>query len=277
MPSQNPEWCVKDRCINCMASRTMAPAFIKEHAGKSVFLRQPSTPAEVEAAWRASAVCPVGAVEAPAGLEMPERLFPQYLGDATYRLGFNAKSSYGSHSYFALCDGQRFMVDAPRWNAALVDWLTDMGGLNHILLTHRDDVADAKIYADHFGARVWIHEADAASAPFATDIMRGNAPDGPAPSIKVLFVPGHTAGSVMYLMNKRTLFTGDSLAWDSNAVTLRAYEEYCWFDWKLQLASLGQLRNHEFSRIFAGHGESVDLTTIEMQEALSRLLETLTR
>jgi len=35
------------------------------------------------------------------------------------------------------------MVDAPRWSSHLADWMSKRGGLNHILLTHRDDVADA--------------------------------------------------------------------------------------------------------------------------------------
>ncbi len=166
------------------------------------------------------------------------------------------------------------MIDGPRWNPALADWIASMGGLDHILLTHRDDVADAKTYAEHFGSRVWIHEADASSAPFATDIMRGAEPAGPGRQIKVLFVPGHTRGSVMYLFDDRTLFTGDSLAWDSETGKLRAYEEYCWYNWRKQLQSLRALREETFSRIFAGHGESVDLTTPEMKAALDEFLLT---
>lgn len=81
------------------------------------------------------------------------------------------------------------------------------------MLTHRDDVADAARYAKHFGSKVWIHEGDADGAPFASEVMRGGDPPGPFPAIKVLTVPGHTRGSVMYLLSDQTLFTGDSLAW----------------------------------------------------------------
>ena len=33
-------------------------------------------------------------------------------------------------------------------------------GIDHILLTHRDDIADAQRYAEYFDARVWIHDGD---------------------------------------------------------------------------------------------------------------------
>jgi hypothetical protein len=47
-----------------------------------------------------------------------------------------------------------------------------LGGLADILLSHRDDVADADRYAAHFNARVWIHEDDQSAAPYATDLIR---------------------------------------------------------------------------------------------------------
>jgi len=66
-----------------------------------------------------------------------------------------------------------------------------------VLLTHRDDVADADSYARHFGARVWIHRADAAAAPFATDLIGGIdgiddvEPQEPIPGVRVIPAPGH--------------------------------------------------------------------------------------
>lgn len=272
MPANSQTWRVNTRCINCISSRTMAPELIKEHDGRSVFVRQPVTIEEVDAAWRALAVCPTAAVEAPSGLAKPKDLFPQNLGDGVFRLGFNAKSSYGAHSYFAIADNLRLMIDAPRWSAHLVSWIAGEGGLDHILLTHRDDVADAKRYAEHFGSRVWIHEGDAAVARFATDVMRGSDPPGPSPAVKVLSVPGHTRGSVMYLLNDHTLFTGDSLAWDAERQSLQVFQEMCWYDWGTQLLSLTRLREQTFSRLLAGHGGSVQLTPEHMQVELERLI-----
>ena len=272
MSAKSQTWRVNSRCINCMASRTMAPDLIKEEGNRSVFVRQPSTPAEEAAAWRALEVCPTAAVEAPSDLAKPRDPFPQDLNGGVFRLGYNAKSSFGAHSYFGVVDDVRFMIDAPRWSAHLVSWMAGKGGLDHILLTHRDDVADAARYATHFGSKVWIHEDDASSAPFATDVMRGDNPPGPCSAIKVLSVPGHTRGSVMYLLNDHTLFTGDSLAWDTERQALRGHREFCWYDWATQLASLSRLREQSFCRLLAGHGGSIDLPADRMKAELDIMI-----
>lgn len=164
------------------------------------------------------------------------------------------------------------MVDAPRWSSHLVDWMSDRGGLNHILLTHRDDVADAERYGKHFGARIWIHEHDAASAPFATDIWRGDDPQEVIPGVKVVPVPGHTRGSVVYLVEGRYLFTGDLLAWNAKTRSLEAFRDVCWYDWPEQLRSLHRLLGETFSCILAGHGGSVELSPLEMKAQLTSFL-----
>ena len=64
-----------------------------------------------------------------------------------------------------------------------------------MLLTHRDDVADADRWADRYGADVWIHEADADAAPYATVIL-GDEPAAISPGVTAVhFAPGHTAGT----------------------------------------------------------------------------------
>jgi glyoxylase-like metal-dependent hydrolase (beta-lactamase superfamily II) len=265
-------WEVNARCINCMASRTMAPDLLVEQDGRSVFARQPVTNEELIAAWRAVEVCPTAAVRAPHALKRPTNLFPQELTADVFRLGFNAQASYGAHSYFATTAGARVMVDAPRWSAHLAAWMSERGGLDHVLLTHSDDVADAERYAKQFGARVWIHEYDAASAPFATDIWRGDHPQEVIPGVKMAPAPGHTRGSVMYLVEDRYLFTGDSLAWNAKSRSLEAFRDVCWYDWSEQLRSLQRLLDETFSWILAGHGGSVELSPLEMKAQLTRFL-----
>ena len=46
-------WFVDDSCIDCDASRQCAPALFGELDGQSVVIRQPSSPASVDAATRA--------------------------------------------------------------------------------------------------------------------------------------------------------------------------------------------------------------------------------
>ena len=156
-------WFVDDRCIDCDAARHVAPGLVARNPGDGVsyFLRQPETPEEVEMAWRAVEVCPTRSV-GHVTLRRPDRPpFPQDLGDGVHRLGHNARSSFGAHSYLVVRPGGNVLVDAPRWTRAVVEPVEALGGIDLVVLSHRDDVADADRYAEHFGARVWIHEADA--------------------------------------------------------------------------------------------------------------------
>lgn len=149
-------WFVDDRCIDCDAARHVAPGLIERNPGDGVsyFVRQPATPEEVEMAWRAVEVCPtrsVGHVE----LRRPGKpAFPQDLGDGVFRLGHNSRDSFGAHSYLVVRDGVNLMVDSPRWTRDVVEPVSSLGGIDVVLLTHRDDVADADRYAEHFGAQV---------------------------------------------------------------------------------------------------------------------------
>ncbi len=266
------QWRVTAACFNCGAVRSGVPGLFIERNGISVFSRQPSSTAEIEGAWRATLICPAAAVHAPKGLKPPPGLFPQPLSAGVWRLGYNARSSYGAHSYFAVAGGLRLMIDAPRWAGALERWIDEGGGLHHILLTHRDDVADAERYAQRFGARVWIHEADAAGARFATDLITGDTARELLPGVRVIPVPGHTQGSVMFLIG-RSLFSGDSLAWDHADQSLQAWRDVCWYDWPTQLRSLERLTAEDFTGVFAGHGGSAVTTVPSMQRALRAFLD----
>jgi glyoxylase-like metal-dependent hydrolase (beta-lactamase superfamily II) len=157
----------------------------------------------------------------------------------------------------------------------VVEPLEAWGGLTDILLTHRDDVADAGRYAAHFNARVWIHEADRGAAPFATDVLQGYEPTPIAPDLLAIPMPGHTRGSVAYLHDDRHLFSGDSLAWDVHANALVAWEDVAWYSWKEQIRSLRRLQSYRFEAVFAGHGASIVLPADEMARRLSSLLRTL--
>jgi glyoxylase-like metal-dependent hydrolase (beta-lactamase superfamily II) len=147
------------------------------------------------------------------------------------------------------------------------------GGLADILLTHRDDVGDAERYAAHFGARVWIHEADRDAARFADRIIAGREVAETGADLIAIPVPGHTAGSVAYLYGQRCLFSGDSLAWSFERNDLEAFKDYCWYSWPEQIKSLRRLADYRFEWVFAGHGGSHYLPAGEMNARLKALLE----
>jgi glyoxylase-like metal-dependent hydrolase (beta-lactamase superfamily II) len=164
----------------------------------------------------------------------PAGVFPEEMTQGVYRLGYNAKSSYGSHSFLIRRPDGNAMVDAPRWTKQVVSALEEAGGLSDILLTHKDDVADADRYAKHFGARVSIHKADRSAARYATQIFEGRDPIQVYNDLLVIPVPGHTKGSVVYLWKDRCLFTGDSLSWSFAENDLEAFRDFCWYSWDEQ-------------------------------------------
>jgi glyoxylase-like metal-dependent hydrolase (beta-lactamase superfamily II) len=196
--------------------------------------------------------------------------------EGVYRLGYNAASSYGAHSFLIRRNGGNTMVDAPRFTRAVTARIEEWGGLCDILLTHRDDVADAGRYATHFGARVFIHEADRSAARFASDILTGRKPTAIGDDLLAIPVPGHTKGSVVYLYEGRCLFTGDSLAWSFEGDDLTAWRDYCWYSWPEQTTSLRRLLDYRFEWVFAGHGGSKGLPAEEMHARLSALVERMT-
>jgi glyoxylase-like metal-dependent hydrolase (beta-lactamase superfamily II) len=275
-PANAPgDWYVDRDCINCKAAQTVAPGLIVERHGQSVFAHQPQTPDERLQAWRARLLCPTASVRSEAALKAPADAFPEPMTERVYRLGFNARSSWGAHSFLMRRTQGNVMVDAPRFASQVVEAIAAWGGLADILLTHRDDVADADRYAERFGASVWIHDADRGAAPYATQLLHGIEPTRIAADILAIPLPGHTAGSVAYLFEERCLFTGDSLAWDFAANDLTAHRHVCWYSWPEQLASLRRLLDHQFEWVLAGHGGSKRLPATEMNRRLAVLLDRL--
>ena len=267
------DWYVDNACIDCGASRHVAPNLIVERNGKSVFARQPTTPEERLAAWRAVLVCPTSSVRSETKQPRPQvTIFPQEITEGVWRCGFNSRSSFGAHSYFVSRASGNLLVDSPRFATELVKWFKDAGGVAHILLSHRDDVADAGKYAERFGARVWIHNEDRSAAPYATDLLEGESARTIAQSLVAIPVPGHTRGSVVYLLDDRVLFAGDSLAGSMRAKNLVAFRDACWYSWTALTASLAKLADYRFEWLLPGHGWPAHLGAEEMNTRLRELV-----
>jgi glyoxylase-like metal-dependent hydrolase (beta-lactamase superfamily II) len=269
------DWYVDTNCIACDASRHVAPGLIgSDESGRSIFLRQPDGDEDLVAAYRALLVCPTRSVGNEEIRRPYPRAFPQALGDDAFRLGHNARSSFGAHSYLVRRAAGNVMVDSPRWTRQVVGPLDEMGGVAHILLTHRDDVADVARYAERFGAQVWIHEADSAAAPDAGQLLTGTEPTYIRDDIVAFPVPGHTEGSVLFLVDGHLLFSGDSLAWSPASEHLSAFRNACWYSWDAQRDSLRRFAESglQFDRLFCGHGWSHDLDAESFHASLVDLV-----
>jgi len=251
------DWFVDRRCINCAAARHVAPGLIERRGDFSVFARQPSTPEEVHQAWLAAELCPTRSIRTESHLRPPADVYPHALTEGVYLCGHNHRSSYGAHSYLVQRDTGNLLVDSPQFTRKLVKPLEAIGGISAILLSHRDDVADAEKWAKHFGAEVYIHRDDRDAAPFATHLLEGASAGEPTDlgsGLIAIPVPGHTKGSVVYLIDETHLFTGDSLTWDYDHDQMRAFREACWYSWSAQKRSLIGLADYAFNQLFSGHG-----------------------
>jgi glyoxylase-like metal-dependent hydrolase (beta-lactamase superfamily II) len=197
------------------------------------------------------------------------------LDDGVLLCGHNSRHTAGANSYLLLRpSGTAMMIDTPRWSRALAERYAASGLVTDVLLTHRDHAAHGRRYADHFGARLWIHEGDLDAASDADHVIRGLEPAEISEGVTVHPLSGHTRGSVLYLADDRYCFSGDSFYWSRATGDLEVADSVTWYSIQEQAASLartaGRLR---FEWILPGHGDRHHLTADEMSQRLEALAE----
>jgi glyoxylase-like metal-dependent hydrolase (beta-lactamase superfamily II) len=200
--------------------------------------------------------------------------FPIPIADGVSHCGYHAESSFGAASYLIQRAEGNVLVDSPRFAAPLVRRLEALGGVDLLFLTHRDDVADHARFAEHFGCRRVMHEADVTARTWDVETrLEGTAPVMLAPDLKAIPVPGHTRGHTVLLYKDRFLFTGDHLAYDEDAGELEAWPDVCWYSWTAQTASMRRLLDERFEWVLPGHGRRHHASAPTMRDALRRLVE----
>lgn len=274
---------VDDTCIDCDTCRWMAPETFHRADGMSAVHQQPTDETGRRRALRALIACPTASIGTdPADPDVAEaaRDFPVPVthGDArledVFHCGFHPRSSFGAASYFLRSPDGNVLIDSPRFAGPLVDRLEELGGVDRILLTHRDDVADWARFADRFGAEAWIHADDADAAPGART-WAGTDPVPVQPGLTTIPVPGHTQGHTVFLWQGAdgegpgVLWTGDHLAWSDRREGLVAFRRTNWYSWPETIRSMERLRRHRFEWVLPGHGRRVHLPAAAMQDALA--------
>jgi glyoxylase-like metal-dependent hydrolase (beta-lactamase superfamily II)/ferredoxin len=266
---------VDSTCIDCDTCRQLAPSVFGEAATTAFVHHQPQSSAERRVALQALVSCPTGSIGCLAGPDAQSVVadFPLPIEGPVFYCGFNSPKSYGGNSYFIQRSDGNWLVDAPRFLPQLVRRFEALGGVANIFLTHRDDVADAGKYAEHFGSRRLIHRAELSAQPNAETILDGNAAVEVAPGFVAIPTPGHTAGHCVLLFDNRFLFTGDHLAFDRSEQRLTAFRDYCWHSWPEQIDSMRRLLDCRFEWVLPGHGQRVRLSANEMRRQLLELVE----
>lgn len=267
------EFFVDATCIDCGTCRLLAPSSFAEAADSSYVHAQPATPEDERRALQALLACPTGSIGTVHPNQAREVLqdFPMRLDEGVFYNGFNSPKSYGGHSYFVHDPAGNWLIDSPKFLPHLIQRFEAMGGIRHIFLSHQDDVAEAARYAERFGARRIIHEADRAAQPDAEVVLSGDEPVELAPGYLVIPTPGHTRGSMALLVRDRYLFTGDHL-WGDDAGSLGASRGVCWYSWPEQTRSMERLESYSFEWVLPGHGDWLHLPPDRMQVALRRLV-----
>jgi len=239
---------VDSTCIDCDTCRQIAPDIFGEAAHSAFVRRQPTSTSDRRAALQALVSCPTGSIGS-LGDDSPKAVmedFPVLIEEPVYYCGFNSPKSYGGNSYFIRHAQGNWLIDSPKFLPQLVRRFEALGGIANIFLTHRDDVADAKRYAERFGSRRIIHREELPSEPGAEFILEDEGPWQLAPGFVGIFTPGHTEGHCVLLVQDRFLFTGDHLAWDRDRQRLLAFDDYCWYSWPRQVHSMERLAAFSF-------------------------------
>lgn len=265
---------VDSTCIDCDACRQIAPGVFGEARTTSFVKAQPPSPAERKVALYALLSCPTGSIGCLGEDDVKAAMgdFPLPVEDPVYYCGFNSPKSYGGNSYFIKHANGNWLVDSPKFQRALVKRLEELGGVDHIFLTHRDDVAEAERFAQHFEAERIIDQRELSSQPDAERVLEGDEPTPLAPDFLALPTPGHTKGHLCLLFQNRFLFTGDHLAWDRANLELEAYRDYCWHSWTKQKTSMARLIDYPFEWVLPGHGQRVHLPEERMTQELRALV-----
>lgn len=247
---------VDDTCIDCDTCRWVARGLFSSVGGGSAVTRQPEGAEERRSAFLALRACPtasIGCVGDKSGLR--EADFPLAIAPGLHYLGYASEDSFGAASYLLQRPGGNVLVDSPRFHEPLAKAVEALGKVAWMVLTHRDDVADHAAWAARLGCKRVLHRDDISAGtrevelqPAGLDRVRLE------PGLDFIPVPGHTRGHAVLHADQRFLFTGDHLEFDEKAGSLRAFRDFCWYDWARQTESMRSLLDLDFEWVLPGHG-----------------------
>jgi len=285
---------VDESCIDCDVCRWMSPSTFSRIGIKSAVYAQPEGESQKLQAYAAMVACPVGSIRthAPDPLikaafeAFPAEIDPERMPGVQH-LGFHSAESFGATPYFLQRPNNavggaagNVMIDTPRFNSRLADALEAAGGVQMLVLTHKDDVADHDKWKARFPQmqRV-IHRTDMTADTAGCEVqLEGLGPWDPAPDLRILHTPGHTAGSVCALYNpngsgsaasgplgEAALFSGDHLAYSAGRKALTGFRRFNKGNVEVQADSIRMLADEDvqFCWLLPGHGRMLRFRSME--------------
>ena len=182
LPENVPgDFFVDSTCIDCDTCSQLAPAIFRDHGDQCSVHHQPENEAETRSAMMALVSCPTGSIgstrrhDPHLGIDA----FPLWLDENVYFCGFTSESSFGAWSYLITRpaeQGGNILIDSPRFATQLLKRIDALGGVETMLLTHKDDVADHKLFRERFNCERVMHADDGAERLGAERVIRGSDP-----------------------------------------------------------------------------------------------------
>ncbi len=125
------------------------------------------------------------------------------------------RAARGCLCHLLVSDGRAVVVDACRHTDRIIGLADDLGAkISSVLDTHlhADHVSGGREVADRTGAAYFIHPDDAPDVKFDyTALKDGQVIRFGKSSIEVIHSPGHTPGSTSFFLDKKFLFSGDTI------------------------------------------------------------------
>lgn len=139
----------------------------------------------------------------------------ELLYDKEFKIFWTLCGSDGNNAYLIVCPvtNESIIIDAPLGPEKILEQAKETQ-VKAVLITHRhlDHVEGLKDIADATGAHVAAHPEDSDDMPVSPDVLviDGDTLQVGTVEVNVIHTPGHTLGSVCYLVGNH-LFTGDTL------------------------------------------------------------------
>ena len=278
LPENVPgDFFIDSSCIDCDTCSQLAPRTFRDHGEQCSVYHQPETDDEIELALMALVACPTGSIGSTNkhDFQIGINRFPQLLEDNVYFCGFTSESSFGAWSYLIkrpAAKGGNVLIDSPRFASRLVKRIETMNGVQRMLLTHQDDIADHQRFHRKFNCQRTMHAADGAHRLGMEQVIEGQEPFVLDQDLLAIPTPGHTRGHMVFLYQNRFLFTGDHLAWSKQRQTLTAFRNATWYSWTEQIKSMERLLSYRFEWVLPGHGDSYHSSPAIMRYHLERCI-----
>lgn len=216
---------IDESCINCDVCRWICPSVYKKQGIKSIVYKQPIDETEKLRAYSAMISCPVGSIRLHNSDPLVKRALNIYPAEikplsfpGVFHMGYHSSGSFGACSYLINTQNDdgisyRIMIDTPRYNSKLADIVESEGGLDLLIITHKDNIDQHEKWKARFPKlQRCIHRIDAIKSADKFEILlEGSGPWSPIKNVSIIHTPGHTAGSlcIQYKSDIDTvLFTG---------------------------------------------------------------------